>query len=40
MELVCPPLPVPGGEKIKNELFFVEQMQRACSSTTSTATPS
>ena len=28
MELVGPPLPVPGGEKIKNELFHVEQMQR------------
>jgi 3-dehydroquinate synthase len=28
MELVGPPIPVPGGERIKNELFFVEQMQR------------
>jgi 3-dehydroquinate synthase len=28
MELVTAPLPVPGGEKIKNELFHVEQMQR------------
>ncbi len=28
MELVCPPLPVPGGERIKSELFFVEQMQQ------------
>ena len=28
MELVAPPVPVPGGEKIKNELFHVEQMQR------------
>ncbi len=27
MELVIPPRPVPGGEKIKNELAFVEQMQ-------------
>jgi 3-dehydroquinate synthase len=28
IELVGPPIPVPGGERIKNELFFVEQMQR------------
>jgi 3-dehydroquinate synthase len=28
IQLVCPPVPVPGGERIKNELFFVEQMQR------------
>ena len=28
MELVAPPLPVPGGETIKNELFHIEQMQR------------
>ena len=28
MELVCPPLPIPGGERIKSELFFVEQMQQ------------
>ncbi len=28
MQLVCPPLPVPGGERIKSELFFVEQMQQ------------
>jgi len=28
MRLVCPPLPVPGGERIKSELFFVEQMQQ------------
>ena len=28
IELVAPPIPVPGGERIKNELFFVEQMQR------------
>jgi 3-dehydroquinate synthase len=27
IELVAPPIPVPGGERIKNELFFVEQMQ-------------
>jgi len=27
IELVVPPCPVPGGEKIKNELAFVEQMQ-------------
>jgi 3-dehydroquinate synthase len=27
IELVGPPIPVPGGERIKNELFFVEQMQ-------------
>jgi 3-dehydroquinate synthase len=28
MELVAPPLPVPGGERIKTELFFVERMQQ------------
>ena len=28
MTLVAPPIPVPGGERVKNELFFVEQMQR------------
>ena len=28
MDLVAPPQPVPGGEKIKNELFHIEQMQR------------
>lgn len=28
MQLVCPPVPVPGGEKIKAELFHVEQAQR------------
>jgi 3-dehydroquinate synthase len=28
MQLVCPPLPIPGGERIKSELFFVEQMQQ------------
>src|SRR5690554_261191 len=27
MELVTPPIAVPGGERIKNELFFVEKMQ-------------
>jgi 3-dehydroquinate synthase len=27
IELVGPPIAVPGGERIKNELFFVEQMQ-------------
>jgi 3-dehydroquinate synthase len=27
LELVAPPFPVPGGERIKNELFFVEHMQ-------------
>jgi 3-dehydroquinate synthase len=26
--LVGPPIAVPGGERVKNELFFVEQMQR------------
>jgi len=29
MELVCEPIPVPGGEAIKQELHFVERMQRA-----------
>jgi len=28
MELVAPPFPVPGGERVKNELFFIEQMQQ------------
>jgi 3-dehydroquinate synthase len=28
MTLVGPPIAVPGGEKVKNELFFVEQMLR------------
>jgi 3-dehydroquinate synthase len=28
MALVGPPITVPGGEKVKNELFFVEQMLR------------
>jgi 3-dehydroquinate synthase len=28
MELVAPPVPVPGGERIKAELFHVEQAQR------------
>jgi 3-dehydroquinate synthase len=28
MELVAPPLPVPGGERIKTELFFIERMQQ------------
>jgi 3-dehydroquinate synthase len=28
MELVAPAIAVPGGERVKNELFFVEQMQR------------
>jgi 3-dehydroquinate synthase len=28
LELVARPIPVPGGERVKNELFFVEQMQR------------
>jgi len=27
LELVAPPIPVPGGEKVKNELAFVEQAQ-------------
>lgn len=27
MELVVPPVEIPGGEKIKNELYFVETMQ-------------
>lgn len=29
MELVCPPIPVPGGERIKIDLHFVERMQQA-----------
>ena len=28
MELACPPVPVPGGEKIKAELHFVESFQK------------
>src|SRR5690349_12642973 len=28
MELVAPPVPVPGGEVVKNDLHFVERMQR------------
>ncbi len=28
IELVAPPVPVPGGEAIKNDLHFVERMQR------------
>lgn len=28
LELACPPLAVPGGEKIKTELHFVESMQQ------------
>jgi 3-dehydroquinate synthase len=28
MTLIAPPIAVPGGERVKNELFFVEQMQR------------
>jgi 3-dehydroquinate synthase len=28
MDLVAPPFPLPGGERIKTELFFVEQMQQ------------
>ena len=31
LRLVTPPIPVPGGERIKNELYFVEQMQQALS---------
>lgn len=27
LELVVPPVPVPGGEKIKNDLYFVESIQ-------------
>lgn len=29
IQLVAPPIPVPGGEKIKSDLHFVEQMQKA-----------
>jgi 3-dehydroquinate synthase len=29
IDLVCPPIVVPGGEKIKNELHFVEELQKA-----------
>jgi 3-dehydroquinate synthase len=28
LALAAPPIPVPGGEQVKNELFFVEQIQR------------
>ncbi len=28
IELVCPPIAMPAGEKIKNDLHFVEQMQK------------
>ncbi|MEZ5935485.1 MAG: 3-dehydroquinate synthase [Alphaproteobacteria bacterium] len=28
IDLVCPPIPVPGGERIKNELFFIEDIQQ------------
>jgi 3-dehydroquinate synthase len=28
LELAAPPFPVPGGERVKNELFFIEQMQQ------------
>lgn len=28
MELVAPPYPVPGGERIKTELYFIEQLQQ------------
>ena len=28
MSLACPPIPVPGGERIKNELFFTEDIQQ------------
>jgi 3-dehydroquinate synthase len=28
LALAAPPIPVPGGERVKNELFFVEQLQR------------
>ena len=28
MDLVSPPIPVPGGERIKNELFFTEDIQQ------------
>ena len=28
IELVSPPIPVPGGERIKNELFFIEDIQQ------------
>ena len=29
MELVTPPIAMPGGERLKNELYFIEQMQQA-----------
>lgn len=28
IDLACPPIPVPGGERIKNELFFIEDIQQ------------
>jgi 3-dehydroquinate synthase len=28
IELVAPPVPVPGGERIKNELYFIEDIQQ------------
>ena len=28
IELVSPPIPVPGGERIKNELYFIEDIQQ------------
>ncbi len=28
IDLVSPPIPVPGGERIKNELFFIEDIQQ------------
>ncbi|NJO36517.1 MAG: 3-dehydroquinate synthase [Rhizobiales bacterium] len=28
IDLVCPPIPVPGGERVKNELFFTEDIQQ------------
>ncbi len=28
IDLVSPPIPVPGGERIKNELFFTEDIQQ------------
>lgn len=28
IDLACPPIPVPGGERIKNELFFTEDIQQ------------
>ncbi|MDH3663870.1 MAG: 3-dehydroquinate synthase [Alphaproteobacteria bacterium] len=28
IDLACPPIPVPGGERIKNELYFIEDIQQ------------